>query len=366
MKILWLTNIPSPYRVNFFNELGKNCELTVLFEKNASTERDSSWKNYRFENFEGIILPGKSMGIDTAFCPGVVKYILDKSYNHIIVTNFTDFTGMLAISIMRVCGIKYWLESDGGFAKSGKGFVENVKKHFIKNANLYLSTGKSHDKYYLKYGATRDRIKRYPFSSVYAKDVLKTVLPIEKKQQLKDELGIQEQKVVVAIGQFIHRKGFDVLMDACEGLDENVGIYFIGGKPTKDYLDLIAEKNLKNIYFKDFMSKTEIFKFCKASDVFVLPTREDIWGLVINEAFASGLPVISTDHCGAAIELIKNGKNGYIVPVENSLILREKIKRVLNDNKEWEGMSSYALNTAHVNTIEHMVECHNRLFELYE
>lgn len=33
MKILWLTNIPSPYRVKFFNELGKKCELTVLFEK---------------------------------------------------------------------------------------------------------------------------------------------------------------------------------------------------------------------------------------------------------------------------------------------------------------------------------------------
>ena len=45
MNILWLTNIPSPYRVNFFNELGKYCDLTVLFEKKASDERDKSWKS---------------------------------------------------------------------------------------------------------------------------------------------------------------------------------------------------------------------------------------------------------------------------------------------------------------------------------
>ena len=46
MKILFLTNIPSPYRVDFFNELGKLAELTVLFETAASDERDSSWNCY--------------------------------------------------------------------------------------------------------------------------------------------------------------------------------------------------------------------------------------------------------------------------------------------------------------------------------
>ena len=57
VKILFLTNVPAPYRVDFFNELGKMCQLTVLFEKDSSDERDRSWKKYRFENFEGIVLP---------------------------------------------------------------------------------------------------------------------------------------------------------------------------------------------------------------------------------------------------------------------------------------------------------------------
>ena len=75
MKVLFLLNIPSPNRVDFFNEFGKLCELTVLFETEASTERDESWKNYQFKNFQGIILPGKRMSLDTAFCPFVIKYL---------------------------------------------------------------------------------------------------------------------------------------------------------------------------------------------------------------------------------------------------------------------------------------------------
>lgn len=54
-----------------------------------------------------------------------------------------------------------------------------------------------------------------------------------------------------------------------------------------------------------------------AADIFVHPTREDIWGLVVNEAMAKGLPVITTDRCVAGLELIKNESVGRIVPVEN-------------------------------------------------
>lgn len=54
MKILWLTNIPSPYRVKFFNELGTKCDLTVVFEKRSSSERDESWKKFKTDNFKTI------------------------------------------------------------------------------------------------------------------------------------------------------------------------------------------------------------------------------------------------------------------------------------------------------------------------
>lgn len=110
MKILFITNVPSPYRVDFFNELGKYCDLTVLFEKNTSDERDESWKNYTFKNFKGIILNGKKLSTDTAFCPEILKYVTNRSFDKVICTTFTDLTGMLAIQTMKILGIPYYLE----------------------------------------------------------------------------------------------------------------------------------------------------------------------------------------------------------------------------------------------------------------
>lgn len=67
MKVCYLTNIPSPYRVDYFNELGKYCELTVFFEKRRSNERNVEWGHDEFKTFKGVFLDGISVATDAAF-----------------------------------------------------------------------------------------------------------------------------------------------------------------------------------------------------------------------------------------------------------------------------------------------------------
>ena len=133
-----MTNVPSPYRVDFFNELGKKCDLTVVFEKIKSDERGTAWDNYQFKNFDGIFLHGKSINTDTAVCPEIIKYIRKGLFDHIICANFLSPTGMIAIEYMRLHKIPYFLESDGGFAKNGRGIKEKLKRHFISGAKGYF------------------------------------------------------------------------------------------------------------------------------------------------------------------------------------------------------------------------------------
>ena len=99
--------------------------------------------------------------------------------------------------------------------------------------------------------------------------------------------------MILAVGQFIHRKGFDVLLQAARTMDKNIGIYIVGGKPTEEYLQIQKENNLTQIHFEGFKTKEELAMYFKAADIFVHPTREDIWGLVINESMAYGLPVVT-------------------------------------------------------------------------
>ncbi len=99
-----------------------------------------------------------------------------------------------------------------------------------------------------------------------------------------------------------------------------------------------------------------------AADLFVLPTREDVWGLVINEAMANGLPVISTDKCIACVELVKNGVNGYIVPVNDSNKLTQSIIEAMNEIENSNRMSVESLNRIRDYTIEKMAQCHYEYF----
>jgi glycosyltransferase involved in cell wall biosynthesis len=94
----------------------------------------------------------------------------------------------------------------------------------------------------------------------------------------------------------------------------------------------------------------------KASDLFVLPTREDIWGLVINEAMTQGLPVITTDNCMAGLEMIKD-KN-CIVPVGNSVKLSESINYLLSDPEQLKKIGENNLNTIKEYSIEKMAFAH--------
>ena len=359
MKVLFLTNVPSPYRVDFFNELGKNCELTVLFEKNTSDERDASWSNYSFSNFKGVFLKGKSFKTDGAICFEVLKYLKRGAYDHIVCTNFSSPTGMLAIEWMRLKGIKYFLESDGGFPKNGKGVKEAVKRHFIKGAKGYFSTGAAHDAYYLAYGAEKEKIYHYQFTSLKSEDLLLSVPSREEKEALRKEYGMTEEHIVLSVGQFIHRKGFDVLIKAAKSLPKNIGVYIVGGNPPQEYIELKGE--CENIHFVDFKLKDELKKYYMAASVFVLPTREDIWGLVINEAMSLGLPVITTNKCIAGLELIKDDFNGYIVPVEDENIIAEKVCQIVETKSDMI-LGQNALTTIFDYTFTKMAKTHLEIF----
>lgn len=363
MKILWLTNIPSPYRVDFFNELGKLCDLTVLFERSSSSERDESWNNYKFESFKGIIMKGINFTADKAFTLGFIKYIKQNNYDHIVISNPLTPTGIAAMEYLKVNKIEYSIESDGAFPKEGKSFKETVKKQVLKGAKKYFSTADIHDQYYLKYGATSESIVRYPFTSLKEKDILKKPIEKTEKNKYRTMLGMKEEQIVLSVGRFIYLKGFDVLLRAAKDLSKDVGIYIVGGEITEEYTKLKNELELDNVHFIDYKNKDELSNYYKAADLFVLPTRSDAWGLVINEAMAVGLPIVTTNKCIAGLELIKNHINGFIVEADEPYELYNRMKDILENEGLMKEINNNNIYKSTVYTIERMALTHKNIFD---
>lgn len=356
MRVLFQTNIPSPYRVDFFNELGKYCDLTVLFESHSAKDRNAAWLAERMKNFTPIYLKGKHVGAAEAICPGIIKYLSKKKYDIIVIGLYSSPTGMIAIEYMRIHHIPFILNSDGGMVKDDIGIKHKIKQHFIGAASAWLSTGKTTTEYLTHYGADPERVYAYPFTSVKETDILGRTLTNGEKQEYRKLLGMKEKKIILSVGQFIHRKGYDILLRACKNFDDSVGVYIVGGQPTEKYLKLKEQLCLEHVYFVDFMTKDKLADYYKAADLFVLPTREDIWGLVVNEAMAYGLPVITTDKCVAGIETVKECVNGYIVPAEDAEALSESMKNALKQDMHG------SIETAKEYSIEKMAKRHMEIF----
>ncbi|MHC1682800.1 MAG: glycosyltransferase [Clostridiaceae bacterium] len=363
MKIIYITNIPSPYIVNFLNELGKYCELTAIFERNSSKERDDSWKEFAFINFNGVILKGLDLGVDKALCPQIIKFIKKNVYDQIIIANPCTPTGIVAIEYMKLRKIQYVIQSEGGFAKDGKGIKERFKKHIISGAKQYFSTTKAGDEYFITYGAKKEAIVKYPFTSLYKKDILITVPTEYEKLAIREKLGIKEEKIILSVGRFIYIKGYDILLKACKNIDKTVGIYIVGGKPTELEIKLKNILHLDNVHFIGYKLNDEIKEYYKMADLFVLPTRGDTWGLVINEAMAHGLPVITTNKCIAGLELVNDNENGFIIPSEDEKALANKINYLLYNNQLRQAMCNKSLEKIQWYTFENMAKTHIEIFE---
>lgn len=359
MKILYIVNVAAPYRVDFFNELGKNVDLTVFFERSQVANREENWYKNDFKNFKSIVNTSNS-SIKGFYI--LIKLIVENQYDEIILGGYSTKIGIKLTLLFKLLRKKYILNIDGGIIKPEKNITKIGKKILISSADRWLCPGK-HSLTYLKhYGAIENKIYLYPFTSLKKSDVLDTTVSAVKKSEIRKKLNIKENVIILYVGRFIKSKGIDTLLKSIKNYDD-VGLYIIGGEPAKEYLNIIKDRGLKNVYFLNFKSKEELDEYYCSSDMFVLPTRSDVWGLVINEAMAKGLPIITTSACNAGIELVEDYKNGFIVQPDNIEQLSLKIDFLVTNTTSRKQMGINNLMKINDYTIEKMSEASLECFK---
>lgn len=360
LKVLFLTNIPSPYRVDFFNELGKYCDLTVAFEGKNATDRDDKWKAVNEQHFNAVYLNGFRVSSDKFFCIDILK-ILNKEWDTIIIGGYSTPTAILAIEYLKFKKKKFFIEADGGFIGNDNWLKYKIKKHLISSASWWFTSGNETTKYLVYYGAKKEKCFWYPFTSIKEED-LENAAKLKQidKSKLKRKLCIKEDIVLLAVGRFIKLKAYDVLMKSTKELPKNIGIYIVGGEPPKEYKKLKTLYQLNNLHFVEFKTKNELAYYYAIADIFIHPTRSDVWGLVINEAMTFGLPIITTEKCIAGLELVDN-KNGAIIPVDDVESLKKAINNILNSNIAEKGNISFKRIKQY--TIENMALMHSKIFK---
>lgn len=179
---------------------------------------------------------------------------------------------------------------------------------------------------------------------------------------IEDKASTLENKIVISVGRLTYQKGYDRLVDVWRGVEQKnpewqLHIYG-NGEDKEMLLSKIEEYGLKNV--KIFPPTSDIEKKLMEASLYVMTSRFEGLPMVLLEAMAVGLPLVSFDcKCGPR-DVIEDGKNGYLIPDGDLLLMEERINSLLNDDEKLKEMSRYskeaAMRFSHEKIMERWIE----------
>jgi rhamnosyl/mannosyltransferase len=180
------------------------------------------------------------------------------------------------------------------------------------------------------------------------------------QKQIKEKYG----DYILFVGRLIYYKGVHVLLDAIKDLDINLVIIGTGKlekKLKKQARDLGIEKK---VFFLENKSRKELINFFSQAEVFVLPSifKSEAFGLVLLEAMACGIPLISTELGTGTSYVNSDGKTGYVVEKDNVKKLKQAIEKIL-DNKEIDFKNNCLKRIENNFTFEKFIEDYKKVYE---
>lgn len=343
-KVLYVSNIEVPYRSEFFNQLSEKVDLTVLYERKKSSNRDESWSKSTKSKYKIKYLNGFKIKNEYSIDLQIIKHVFSKKYDTVIMGCYNSPSQMLAILCMRLLKKKYILNIDGEYFLEGNSIKQRIKRFLIKGADKYLIAGEQSAKNLSKI-ISQNKIFTYYFSSLTKKEL--------EKNATKQNKNINNS--VIVIGQYYDYKGLDMALQVAK-LDQNLKYKFIGsGKRSSLLEEKVKEMNLNNVEVIPFLQKKQLYKEYQNCLCMFLPTKQECWGLVVNEASSFGCPIISTYGSGAAVEFLKEKYRNYLSNYNDIEGIYTNIKEIL-ENLKTKKYKEYLINCSKKYSIEIMVE----------
>ena len=346
MRVLIIFNHPAPYKVKAFNELSKLCDLTVLFERTKAKDRPDSFYYENHYDFKTIFLKSGYVGNEGTVSNKVRKYIKEhhSEYDLIVMNGYSHLAEIKAIRYMRKHNIKYGLLINGGVIKKDSSIKRKIKSSLIRSASYYLSPSKYADKYLEYYGADSTKIYNYLYSNFSKDEILNQ--PITDKAIFRRMFNLPlDKKIFINAAQFIDRKNNLQLISLFKDR-EDVLLLVGNGPELPKYSSFIKENKMNNVIIMPFLKKDRLFDLFKGCNFYITLSKEDIFGHTTLEAFANGLPVISSNNVVSSLEYIKDGYNGFLVDINKN----EDIINAMD--KIDDSMAKNAIESAKNNTFE--------------
>jgi glycosyltransferase involved in cell wall biosynthesis len=320
LRIALLTEIPAPYRIPLFNALGaaSDVELRVLFLSEQDPRRQYPVYETEFR-FDRRVLPGVGVlarGRWVMFNRGARGALEEFDPDVVLLGGWNQPAFWSGLRWARRLGrpVVLWVESTLHDERSGSLVLERLKRRAVGAAAGFLVPGRAAREYVESLGVPRDRIVIAP----NAVDL--SIFSVDPDRSGRDGCRF------LYVGRLAPEKGLDLLLRAFERVPGELVI--AGSGPQQDELRRLVDGR---VHLVGQVPREKLPALYAEADCFILPSRSEPWGMVLNEAAAAGLPLVATEAVGAGYDLIEDGVNGYRVPVDDEDALVDVLQRVAAD-----------------------------------
>jgi glycosyltransferase involved in cell wall biosynthesis len=299
--------MPSFYQDDLFRALATKVDLRVVYDHELTADRRQlGWKqgcsDYDFSVLRSNRKTYNAMCIAHS----------ERDRMHIIGGLWAEPAFVAAVLTLGMAHAPFAIYAEApnsGVSRSAarQALRSSIGRWIVRRAVGFLAVSHFADDYYGGVGCTPGQL--YPFGYF-------------RESPPPPRLAHETNGVdIVFVGQLIHRKGIDILLQAAGPvLAENpsVRVSLIGSGPDQELIaaNLRSAGIADRVILEGPLPSARIHERLVRADLLILPSRWDGWGLVINEAFAAGIPVIASDQCGGA-DLICHGVNGYVFRSED-------------------------------------------------
>jgi glycosyltransferase involved in cell wall biosynthesis len=322
-RVAFLSVVPSPYQRDIFAALARREDVDLRVDYLEAAAPDSPWPEKALPAYSRI-LRGFWFPIGTARCHVNVP-LPDYRDREVVVLN--TMMSVTAQWLMRV-GLRgrrwvFWGERLAERAPSGRNAWHGKLTAPLHGAAAIVGIGSL---------AERQYSKRFPEPRHYCIPYhceLEGFLTARRPARESGEI------VFLFCGQMIARKGLDHLLKAfaaVAGRHSAARLLLVGREAElPGLLEGLPDGVRARIEYGGFQPPEKLPGVFARADVFVLPSRYDGWGVVVNQAIGAGLPVICSDAVGAGYDLVEAGVNGVLFPVGDVAALGGCMERFLDE-----------------------------------
>jgi glycosyltransferase involved in cell wall biosynthesis len=354
-RIAVVTSHPIQYATPLYAYLNRDPELdvTALFcsdfslrgAKDKGFGQSVKWDVDLLDGYNVVFLGDRAKtrtlaGFWSLICPELIREIRKSQYDVVLVHGQQYAAYVLAFALAKLQGIPVMTRGETHLGLDITPVRAQVRKRLLglqyRSIDRFLAIGSANAEYYRALGVADERIFQVPYSVDNERFMKASSLSPEERAAYRERLGVRDARpILLYASKLMRRKHPDDLLRAAgilanKKLEHHV-VVAGSGEMEAELRSLATELGVHNVTFTGFLNQSELPRLYGASDVFVLPSEDEPWGLIVNEVMCAGLPVVVGAGVGCVPDLVKVGVNGATCAAGNAASLAAALEPLIID-----------------------------------